>query len=93
MGIVRAAATLEEACQRLKTVLERPPSRPPADREVGNMALTAYLMAVAALARTESRGAHFRSDYPKRRDPGWKKHIVLQRGIDDGIRLTYVDVQ
>jgi L-aspartate oxidase len=34
------------------------------DRRLANMLTTAKLIAVAALRRKESRGAHFRSDYP-----------------------------
>jgi L-aspartate oxidase len=33
----------------------------------------------SALARTESRGAHFRNDYPRRDDENFQKHSVLGR--------------
>lgn len=33
----------------------------------------------SALARTESRGAHFRNDYPKRDDQNFLKHSILRR--------------
>ncbi len=37
---------------------------------------TAWLIARAALERTESRGAHFRKDFPERDDKRWKVHLV-----------------
>ena len=46
--------------------------------EVQNMLTTAYLMTKFALLRNESRGAHYRSDYPKSQKD-WQKHIVMQR--------------
>jgi L-aspartate oxidase len=39
------------------------------------MIITGRLMAEAALLREESRGAHFRSDFPSRSDE-WLKHII-----------------
>jgi L-aspartate oxidase len=36
-------------------------------------------MAEAALAREESRGAHYRTDFPTRRDE-WRRHITFRRG-------------
>jgi succinate dehydrogenase / fumarate reductase flavoprotein subunit len=46
---------------------------------------------VCALPRTESRGAHSRTDYPKRDDQNWLKH-TLAFCTKDGPRLEYVPV-
>ncbi|MGM0502676.1 MAG: L-aspartate oxidase [Bacillota bacterium] len=47
--------------------------------EVQNMLIVAYLMTKSALLREESRGAHYRKDYPEPKIE-WEKHIVLERG-------------
>ncbi|MES2219049.1 MAG: succinate dehydrogenase flavoprotein subunit [Pseudomonadota bacterium] len=45
--------------------------------ELDNLMETAYVTALAALTRTESRGAHSREDYPKRDDKNWLKHLLI----------------
>ncbi|HMQ31259.1 MAG TPA: L-aspartate oxidase [Chloroflexaceae bacterium] len=44
-----------------------------------NAALVARLVVAAALLREESRGGHFRADFPQQRE-GWRAHSVLARG-------------
>ena len=48
--------------------------------EFQNMRDVAALITEAAILRTESRGTHYREDFPERDDVKWKKHIVLRRG-------------
>lgn len=45
--------------------------------ELQNMLLVARLMIESALAREESRGVHYRSDFPEPRDE-WKQHIPIR---------------
>ena len=47
--------------------------------ELKNMALVSGLIAKAALIRKESRGTHYRKDYPKTDDKNWLKHVCLQK--------------
>lgn len=46
--------------------------------ELKNMITVGYLMAKSALLREESRGAHFRVDFPTMKDK-WRKHIILEK--------------
>jgi succinate dehydrogenase / fumarate reductase, flavoprotein subunit len=42
----------------------------------------AEIIAAGALRRTESRGSHYRTDYPKRDDANWLAHTVAHAGAD-----------
>jgi succinate dehydrogenase / fumarate reductase flavoprotein subunit len=59
--------------------------------ELGYMIDCAEAIVLAALERTESRGAQFRTDFPERNDEEWLKHIDIS--LDgDGPQLTYSPV-
>ena len=47
--------------------------------ELKNMVTIANLVTIAANAREESRGTHYRADYPNKDDKNWLKHIYLQQ--------------
>lgn len=79
VGIIRSAESLE--CAR-GTLAFWEKGLPDADdrpsHELANLALAGRLVAEAALIREESRGAHYRTDFPKPRDE-WLRHIVFQK--------------
>ncbi|MCL4488216.1 MAG: succinate dehydrogenase flavoprotein subunit [Chloroflexi bacterium] len=59
--------------------------------ELGYLLDLAEVTAVSAAARTESRGAHAREDYPKRDDANWLKHTLAYKR-DGKIELKYKPV-
>lgn len=80
VGIVRQGGGLAEATRTISawsSAMPKPNDRP--SHELANMLLTARVMAEAALLREESRGAHFRTDFPEPRD-GWRRHITFREG-------------
>jgi L-aspartate oxidase len=79
VGILRSGKELEEAADALAAWNEEigdPSDRPTC--ELKNLIITGRLMSEAALLRQESRGAHFRSDFPSL-SPEFKKHIVFKK--------------
>ena len=50
------------------------------------------LIVDGGLERQESRGAHFRTDFPKRNDVDWLKHTLAFRTDDGGHELRYKPV-
>lgn len=79
MGIVRDRAGLEEAEHDVafwcRYVLARE-FQTRAGWELQNLLTIARLMIAAALEREESRGVHFRADFPRHDDARWQRHIT-----------------
>ena len=78
VGIIRSGDGLDEAANILATWEHSLPQ--PADRvshELSSLVLCGRIMAEAALLREESRGAHFRTDFPDR-SPEWQRHIAFR---------------
>jgi succinate dehydrogenase / fumarate reductase flavoprotein subunit len=103
VGIFRTEGPMREAVEKIRELKERV-KRARVDAKgrrynlelIGALELPAMLdlaevIAVGALTRTESRGSHFRRDYPGRDDVNWLKHTVA-RWTPDGPRLEYKPV-
>lgn len=81
VGVQRTEQKLEEALQQLNRYSSYVLSHQPGGMdgwELQNMLTVSLMMAQAALARTESRGVHLRTDYPKLDNPNWRKHLSMQ---------------
>ena len=60
--------------------------------ELGFLLDLAEVLVVSALARNESRGGHFREDYPTRDDVNFMRHTMAYRQEDGSVRLDYKPV-
>jgi fumarate reductase flavoprotein subunit len=103
VGIFRTGADLEEAVHRLQGLVVRsrhiglrhrvdgPNPELVTAYRTQKMLKVALCMATGALARTESRGAHFREDFPARNDAAWlRRTLAMWREAGDTLPcLTY----
>ena len=89
-GVIRQERDLVQALEHLRMPLPRVAVSNSATLikllEFQNMRSVATMVCQAALERTESRGSHFRSDYPEEDNNNWIKNIVLRKNNSD----TYV---
>ncbi len=83
VGIERDDKHLKEAVENIdlwcKYIINNEFSTP-LGWEVQNMLTVARLISVSASERHESRGVHYRLDFPDNDDKYWKKHIVIHDG-------------
>ncbi len=56
--------------------------------ELNNLLRVAEVIVYSALQRKESRGAHFRSDFPERNDEEWLKHTFVSE-LPNGLKESY----
>ncbi len=95
VGIIRDAGKLILARQEIHKLQDEAHSLCAEDKsqvqsclEIQDMLKTAEVIILAALERQESRGAHYRSDYPQL-DPAWEKNIRIYRD-QEGKMVTKV---
>jgi len=92
-GLVRSGAGIRKAIEILDG-LQAKYGTPCISRdsiELANMIEVAQLVAHAALAREESRGAHYRTDFPTLDDENWKCHLLLT-DVEGEMRVEKVAV-
>ncbi|MDG2149837.1 MAG: L-aspartate oxidase [Planctomycetota bacterium] len=83
VGIEREGSSLGVASRRVETWLELVSQRVLGDSfgwSLTNKLLVSALIARAAAARTESRGTHYRRDFPETEDAEWRRDLVICRG-------------
>lgn len=88
VGLVRDAPGLQEALQALAQFRDEIPV---GAREVQNLLLAGEWITRAALARTESRGAHFRADFPEPNRRWERRSFLDPRGLQEGRREGGMD--
>ena len=78
VGIIRSKESLTEAVNILSAWQKGLPLTERVSYELSNMILTGHLITEAALVREESRGAHFRTDFPDTL-PAWQHHLIFTK--------------
>jgi succinate dehydrogenase / fumarate reductase flavoprotein subunit len=104
VGVYRCAEDMQQAQTQIKSLRERFRKVQVKDRgtnfnlnlldtlELSNMLEYSELIVDGGLARQESRGAHFRTDFPTRDDVNWMQHTLAFRTDDGGHELRYKPV-
>jgi L-aspartate oxidase len=74
-GLMRALAILDPAWHDLDARLQENEALDPSDWRTASILTVGRLIARAALRREESRGGHYRADFPNRDDVHWKRRV------------------
>lgn len=97
VGVVRTGEKLEEGIERISEIREALADVAVSGTrrynlewneymDLENLSVIAKTVARSALYRTESRGAHYRTDYPERNDDEWLANVYVRR-TDNGMEL------
>lgn len=99
-GVFRMEKNMQEGLDKLKELRERLKHAALTDTsnvfntariealELDNLMEVAFVTAIAALTRKESRGAHSREDFPQRDDANWLKHLLCFADGRTGFRAV-----
>ncbi|MEZ0091445.1 L-aspartate oxidase [Streptacidiphilus sp. EB129] len=82
VGVLRSAVTMAEAADGLAALTAEPADTGKGEQpqvetwEATNLHLVATALTAAALLREETRGCHWREDFPDRDDATWRTHLI-----------------
>jgi len=103
-GVFRVEKEMKDLLEKVRSLKERYRDLRPINRgmvfnldlleaiELGNLLEFSEIIVAGAVNRKESRGAHYRKDFPKRDDENWLKHTLAWRE-EGGIRFDYKPVR
>jgi len=103
-GVFRTEETLAAQVKEIRSLRERYKNIRIADKskifntelqeaiEFGHMLDYSMFIVESALARKESRGAHYREDFPTRDDENFLQHTMGYMDKDGNVKLEYMDV-
>jgi len=104
VGVFRVGEEIEEALREIKKLKDRAKRVSIEDRglmyntqlisvlEMEFLLTLSEIIALSAFNRKESRGAHYRNDFPERDDVNWLKHTIATKGKGGKIKISYEDV-
>ena len=99
LGIVRNDSSLREGLAYVESQLKELDGFPLGDikeleaaMEIGNLLETGRLCLTAAMARKESRGAHYREDFPEQDDAEWKKSVILNVSTSSVVEVSEISL-
>lgn len=96
-GLTRALKEIRELEQKSKNIFIKETGNVYNQNLIGafemrNLVELAEVVVAGALERRESRGSHFRTDYPKRDDDNFLKHTIARK-VEGKITISYIPVK
>ena len=100
VGVIRNGKDMDDALQKLENIkveklnrlLARDLTELAQCLEAGDMALLAEIILRAGSIRCESRGAHYRSDFPEPNDEQWLKNIIIKKHADGSMEIKLREI-
>jgi L-aspartate oxidase len=88
-GVIRTDASLHAAAKALASVATDGVGPRPEAWDATNLHTVSTALVEAAIRREETRGCHWREDFPDRDDARWHGHLLAVLGTDDVLTATY----